>query len=216
VHVKCRNSGADPVDEASYHAASPQSPKSSSPQCLSGSWSTAFDNLHITAWAQRHRRHRLDRRTGAKLRDNLRPPEPIDRILQTEEASLITHLFFADGTVIMSDRNFAKLLAGGPSLAGMYRQAGTYVGRILACRRSFPRRGRSERGVMSYGVDPADSFRHARSDGPALASRPANEGINERLAMRARIVAFTSRTQTARAFRRIPAWRCRNCRRCRG
>ena len=32
----------------------------------------------------------------------------------------------------MSDRNFAKLLAGGPSLAGMYRQAGTYVGRILA------------------------------------------------------------------------------------
>jgi len=32
----------------------------------------------------------------------------------------------------MSDRNFAKLLAGGPSLAGMYRQAGAYVGRILA------------------------------------------------------------------------------------
>src|SRR6266478_3058584 len=47
---------------------------------------------------------------GAKPRDNLRPPEPIDRILQTEEASLIAHLFFADGTVIMSDRNFAKLL----------------------------------------------------------------------------------------------------------
>src|SRR6266446_3645862 len=68
VYVECRNSGADPVDEASYHAASLQSRKSSSPQCLSGSWSTAFDNLHITAWAQRHRRHRLDRRTGAKLR----------------------------------------------------------------------------------------------------------------------------------------------------
>ena len=68
MHVECRNSCADPVYEAKYHAASPQSPKSSSPQCLSGSWSTALDNLHITAWAQRHRRHSFDRQTECETK----------------------------------------------------------------------------------------------------------------------------------------------------
>src|SRR5439155_19409828 len=77
MHVECRNSSADPVYEAKYHAASPQSPNCRPRNVLSGSWSTALDNLHIIAWAQRHRRHRPDRRTGRKPRRNLPPPGAI-------------------------------------------------------------------------------------------------------------------------------------------